>query len=922
VHVTESTNNAALNPTPSTSTLGTYSPHTFEPHWSRTWEKLDVGAPGTGDDTFTMVIPPPNVTGSLHMGHGFQLTLMDTIVRYQRMIGKNVRWVVGTDHAGIATQMVVERQLEASGITRKAMGREAFVQAVWAWKETSGTTITQQMRRLGISVDWSDERFTMDEGCNKAVCDTFVTLYKRGLIYRGTKLVYWDTVLQTAVSDLEVETHARHGHLWHIAYELKEHTDTITIATTRPETMFGDTAIAVHPEDPRYTHLIGQEARIPYTDIYIPIIADTSIEHTFGSGAVKITPAHDHFDYALGLKHHLPCRNIMFPDGRMNVPFAEDFHTLDRFVVRKKLIEQLTNDNKIIHIEPHTSHVPCGDRSHSILEPYLTPQWYLKTDKIAQLALEKVLDGTMRLVPEYWVNTYRHWLENPQDWCISRQLWWGHRIPAWYDIEGNIYVGIDEESVRREHALDASCVLTQEEDVLDTWFSAALWPLMTLGYYDNADNFHQRHPTDLLVTGFDILFFWVARMSMMSLELTQSVPFKDVLVTGLIRDAQGQKMSKSKGNVLDPIYLIEGVDLETLIASRTTGLMQPKMRDKIIHNTRKEFPQGIESHGADALRMVFCALHNTGQDIRFDRERLLGFRNFCNKVWNVARLIEHRLETIAPQKGPMGVYDIWLIQSFNVMITSFHDAMASYRFDLAAQTLQDWIWLTWCDWYCEISKVLMERDGPHALHNLITLFDQVLCAAHPMMPFITEELGKYTQNILHIERSCVALSAYPRAYQNTEDTSHVDCLIEIITAVRSIRSMLEMSPKTLLDIYLPAKMKHIDFIVQEKDMWSKIGKIAAIHFTEPTIRCASKILSDLTLMRVAIDSVDPIKERTRLHGRLVKLHKEHDKLVEKMAQQHYKDKAPESIQQADNELYQFQRSQIESYTHLLHALAS
>lgn len=926
MNFTEHTSKEASNLPASPSPRGNYLPQNLENHWSQHWENLRIGSPSDTGKPYTMLIPPPNITGHLHMGHGFQLTLMDAQVRYRRMMGYSVRWVVGTDHAGIATQMVVERHLESQGKKRTDIGREAFEQAVWAWKEQSGLAITQQMRRLGISVDWDHERFTMDKGFNLAVRSTFKTLYDQGLIYRGTRLVHWDTVFQTAVSDLEVENVTKKGSIWVIAYPLVETSDDmrdILIATTRPETMFGDSAIAVHPDDQRYQSLIGKMVTIPLTNRTIPIIADDSVDLEFGTGAVKITPAHDHNDYAIGTRHELPMHNILNPDGSLNDFTPSDYQNLDRFVARKKLVSQLDEHGYLKETNDHSSVLPMGDRSHSVLEPYLTPQWYLRTQDMAKIALQAAESGDTKFIPEYWINTYRHWLDNPQDWCISRQLWWGHRIPAWYDSEGNIYVGDDEASIRAEHNLSTETILTEEEDVLDTWFSSAIWPLEPLGYFDDQENFQQRYPTDLLVTGFDILFFWVARMSMLGLKFTETVPFKKLLITGLIRDAQGQKMSKSKGNVLDPLHLIQGVSYDDLLKSRTTGLMQPKKLEQITRATKKEFPSGIEAHGADALRMTFCALHNSGQDIRFDMNRLVGFRNFCNKIWNATKLFEHRMIKYRPVIGPESVYDLWIQKHFSNMLTELHAHMQNCRYDLWTQSLQDWGWNYFCDWYCEMAKVLIDRTPDvesSALHHAITQLDEFLKAAHPVLPYITEELSLFTSSALGIQRECMALETYPMPQDITMDTSGVDALVELISAVRNIRSMLQMKPKQGLTIYLDANISYRTFLDHEKDMWQNLGKIDNIVYSEPSCRIASKHSKLLGMIRVDINHIDPDSERDRLSHRLGKLQNEHQKLLKKIQQPHYATKAPEDIQSADQLIKDQQQSEMQQYEKLIEEL--
>lgn len=906
MNATETTNTMDSNPAHSPSNgLGTYQPSVFEPLWAKWWEAHKIGAPSGIGEPFTLLIPPPNVTGHLHMGHGFQLSLMDTVVRYMRMNGRDVRWVVGTDHAGIATQMVVERQLESQNTSRTSMGRDAFLKAVWAWKKESGTAITEQMRRIGITVDWEHERFTMDEPFNYAVRHSFVSLYQQGLIYRGTRLVHWDTVFQTAVSDLEVEYQSRPSHLCLIAYTLVQPTaDTphLTVATTRPETLFGDTAIAVHPDDPRYQFLIGQHVRIPLSSRCIPVIADPAVDPEFGTGVLKITPAHDPNDYAIGQRHHLSMINVFHPDGTLNEQVPPPFRGLDRFEGRKQILEALKDSGALLEIRDHVALLPIGDRSQSILEPYLTPQWYLNTQKLAQMALDAAESGHTQLLPEHWLNSYRAWLKEPQDWCISRQLWWGHRIPAWYDAQGQVYVGMDEASVRAAHQLADTVELREEDDVLDTWFSSALWPLETLGFYEGSPEFTHRYPTDLLVTGFDILFFWVARMSMMGLHFAQEVPFKDVLITGLIRDAQGQKMSKSKGNILDPLHLINGVDHDTLVQSRTHGLMQSKLREQIKKQTEKDYPHGIEAHGADALRLTFCALHNSGQDVLFDADRLVGFRNFCNKLWNVGRLIEHRAHSASLEAGPWSIYDHWMHQHSNRALTDMHEFMRTYRFDRWVQVLQDWAW-TFTDWYCEIAKILLKRQSTSGtLSHLNLHFDRLLQAAHPAIPFITEELGQLTARIQGITRPTLAQGPYPSRAETTTDTQVIDDLCTLITLVRNIKALLNIKPNQQVTVYLPpehAESSFAAFLGSEEDIWRELGKIEAIHFIEPTEPVASHYDARLGRFHVGLGSIDIAQERDRLAKQEQKWLKEYEKIKEKISQPHYRDKAPLAIKTTD-----------------------
>ncbi len=736
----------------------TYDPRAIEERWYRHWEAQGYFRPSGQGRPYCIMIPPPNVTGSLHMGHAFQDTIMDALIRYHRMDGDDTLWQPGTDHAGIATQMVVERQLAAEGKTRHDLGREAFIERVWEWKAQSGGRITQQLRRMGCSLDWSRERFTMDEGLSRAVREVFVRLHDKGLIYRGKRLVNWDPVLQTAVSDLEVISEEEQGHLWHIRYPVADGEGHVVVATTRPETLLGDCAVAVHPDDERYRHLIGQRLQLPLTGRTIPVIADEHVDPEFGSGCVKITPAHDFDDYQVWQRHkdepaiaeqpHGGLINIFTPEARIadDALIPEAYRGLDRYEARERLIEDLKAQGLLEKVEDHRLMVPRGDRSGAVIEPYLTDQWFVKIRPLAEPAIEAVESGRIRFVPDNWKNTYFEWMRNIEDWCISRQIWWGHRIPAWYDPEGNVYVGRSEGEVRNRNELPADLPLTQDEDVLDTWFSSALWPFSTLGWPDQTHELERYYPTSVLVTGFDIIFFWVARMIMMGLEFMGDVPFREVYIHGLVRDAHGQKMSKSKGNVLDPIDLIDGIDLESLVKKRTTGLMQPQMAAKIEKQTRAEFPDGIPAFGTDALRFTFAALASTGRDINFDLGRIQGYRNFCNKIWNAARYVFMNLEgaDLAGERR-YTLADRWIRTRLDETVETVRAALDGYRFDHAASALYDFIWHDYCDWYLELSKPALAGDADAAEKRatratLVEVLDVALRLLHPIMPYLTEEI--------------------------------------------------------------------------------------------------------------------------------------------------------------------------------------
>jgi valyl-tRNA synthetase len=785
----------------------TYSPSAIETRWYDFWQQGEYFKPAGGEEQFCIMLPPPNVTGSLHMGHAFQDTIMDTLTRWQRMRGADTLWQPGTDHAGIATQMVVERQLQSKGQSRHEIGRDAFTDEVWTWKEQSGDTIQQQMKRLGASVDWSRHCFTMDESLSQAVLTVFVKLYNEGLIYRGKRLVNWDPVLLTALSDLEVISEEENGHLWHIRYPRADGRGHLVVATTRPETLLGDTAVAVHPDDDRYQDLVGQELDLPLTGRRVPVIADEYVDPEFGSGCVKITPAHDFNDYDVGKRHELDTINIFEPDASLNDNAPEVYRGLDRLEARRRIVDDLKSAGLLEKVDNHKLTVPRGDRSHAIVEPYLTDQWYVKIAPLADEAIAAVESGRINFVPGNWSKTYFDWMHRIEDWCISRQLWWGHRIPAWYDPDGGIHVGMDEQDARAKSGLAADIPLQQDEDVLDTWFSSGLWPFTTLGWPEENESLKRFYPTSVLVTGFDIIFFWVARMIMLGLKFMDDVPFRTVYIHGLIRDSHGQKMSKSKGNVLDPIDLIDGIDLEPLVAKRTSSLMQPHMAPAIEKATRKEFPDGIAAYGTDALRFTFAALATNGRDIRFDLGRIEGYRNFCNKLWNAARFVLMQTEDKAVATAGRTVFDRWITSRLNFMVGEVDQHLAGYRLDLAAQALYEFVWNEYCDWYLEFSKPLLQSDDESirsgTRFTLLDVLETALRTLHPIMPFITEEIWQRISPLLKIEGQTIMTRPFPLVSEESHDGAaedEVEWIRDVIQGVRRIRSELNLPPGQKLDV--------------------------------------------------------------------------------------------------------------------------
>ncbi len=886
-----------------------YKPAAIEKAWYAHWEKAGYFAPSGHGEPYSIMIPPPNVTGTLHMGHAFQDTIMDALTRYHRMLGYNSLWQPGMDHAGIATQMVVERQIESAGQDRLSLGREAFLQKVWDWKQQSGDTIAQQLRRMGSSVDWSRERFTMDEDLSRAVIEVFVQLYDEGLIFRGKRLVNWDPVLHTALSDLEVLSKEEQGHLWHFRYPLTSGDGYVVVATTRPETMLGDTAVAVHPEDTRYRSLVGLTVELPLTGRQIPVIADEYVDPEFGSGCVKITPAHDFNDYEVGLRHDLPIINIFSTNAEINDNAPEPYRNLDRFDARKRVVADLEAAGLLEKIEDHSMMVPRGDRSTAIVEPYLTDQWFVKTGPLAEPAIQAVEDGRIRFIPENWSKTYFEWMHNIQDWCISRQLWWGHRIPAWYDDAGNIYVGRSETEARQRHNLAPDLVLRQDEDVLDTWFSSALWPFSTQGWPDDTSDLKTFYPGSVLVTGFDIIFFWVARMIMMGLKFAGDVPFREVYIHGLIRDQEGQKMSKSKGNVLDPLDLIDGVDLDTLLDKRTAGLMQPQLKPQIEAATRKQFPNGIPEFGTDALRFTFAALASTGRDIRFDLNRIEGYRNFCNKIWNAARYVLMN-QTPDAQSAPIApadqnLCDRWIRSRLNQTIVDTRKHLESYRLDLAAKTLYEFTWNEYCDWYLELSKTALQdtdaTDSSKAAtrETLVEVLDALLRCLHPLIPFITEEIW---QKLAPRDGATIMLQAYPSADAFDKDADaeqQIEWIMGVIIGIRQIRGEMDIAPGRPLSVLLQGASDTDQELLARHALYLKnLGRLADVRVLaddESPPPSATALLGAMKILVPMAGVIDVAAEKLRLEKKRGRGTHDLQKIQGKLENKQFLAKAPAAV---------------------------
>lgn len=893
-----------------------YQPKNIEQRWYETWESNNYFAPQGNGTPFSIAIPPPNVTGTLHMGHAFQHSLVDSLIRYRRMKGDKTLWQMGTDHAGISTQMLVTEKLAADGIKPSDLGREKFLDEVWAWKEESGGTISRQLRRLGASLHWETERFTLDEGLSRAVLEVFVRLHEEGLIYRGKRLVNWDPVLQTSISDLEVESEEENGHLWHFKYPIKDSDEFVIVATTRPETMLGDTAVAVNPEDERYQHLVGKEVELPLTDRTLPIIADRYVDSEFGTGVVKITPAHDFNDYDMGRRHDLEMINILNPDATLNDAVPADYQGLDRYEARKKVVSDLDALGLLDKIEDHRMAVPRGEKSGVVVEPYLSDQWFVKIQPLAEPAIAAVENGDIEFIPKQYENNYFAWMRDIQDWCISRQQWWGHRIPAWYDDADNVYVGRSEAEVRANHNLADDVSLHQDEDVLDTWFSSALWTFSTLGWPDKTPELEEFHSTDVMVTGHDIITFWVSRMIMMTLKFMDEIPFKKVYVTGLVTDAEGQKMSKSKGNGLDPLDIVDGIGLDQLVEKRTSNMLQPRMAARIEKATRKEFPEGIDAYGTDALRFTFYSIATSSRTIRFDMKRVEGYRNFCNKLWNAANFVF--MNTLAVEadltKEPLqlSVIDRWIWSEFQKTSAAVEFAMQTYRYDLAAKAIYEFVWDELCDWYLELCKPILNGESEEAARGakatLLQVLESTLRLAHPFIPFITEQIWHELPETIRGSGETIMLQSFPEEdAAKRDETAEADIawLKAVVTATRNIRGEMDISPAKPIPILfkngkdadkarLDQYQSLLQFLIRpEKLEWWDSAE-------EPPVS-ATHLVGDMQVLVPMAGLIDKDAELSRLDREIEKKRKDQQRTEGKLGNPNFVDKAPADVVQKEKD---------------------
>ena len=883
-----------------------YSPKNIEKKIYDSWIDNDCFKARESKSNYSIVLPPPNVTGTLHMGHAFQHTIIDILVRYNRMLGKSVLWQPGTDHAGIATQLVVENNLIKKGKTRHDIGRKKLIEEIWNWKEQSGNTIISQTKRLGSSADWDRNRFTMDEGLSEAVKKVFIELYNQGIIYRGKRLVNWDIKLQTALSDLEVENKEIKSKLYFIKYNIDNSSDQLIVATTRPETLFGDTAICINPEDERFRKYIGKTACVPLVNRMIPIIGDESIDKDFGTGCVKITPAHDFNDYKLGIKHNLDFINILNKDGTLNDIVGDEFCNRSIHDSRDDVIKALISINAYLKDEDYSTTVPIGGRSGEIIEPLLTNQWFMKMKDIVVPAIDAVKNSNIKFVPKNWEKIYFNWLDNIEDWCISRQIWWGHRIPAWYDEENNIYVGESEEYIRDKYNISDSITLAQDNDVLDTWFSSSLWPFSTLGWPDKTKELENFYPTSVLVTGFDIIFFWVARMIMMGMKFMDRVPFKTIYIHGLVRDSDGKKMSKSVGNVIDPIDVIDGIKQSDLIEKRISNLVQPQLRDKIAKRTKEEFPNGIDSFGADALRFCFCALASTGRDINFDLKRIEGYRNFCNKLWNASRYVLMTSENVEYLNkvdfDKLTTYEKYLLIKLDNIVTEYKRNCTTYRFDLMASSLYSFIWNEYCDWYLEISKVQIHDGNEYSKSFLLYTLQIILKLCHPIIPYITEEIWSEMYKLDYTKESLLMNSKFPsqqKIFNDIEIEREIEIVKDIINSIRKTRSDLNIHPKTLLDIYcISYKENLLANIKNNKNIIHSLSKVKSINYeidSEAIKDCITVSVRDLIIYIPIKDTVNVDDETNRLRKKINEIESALIKVNNKLDNKNFIEKAPSNV---------------------------